>query len=220
VEHRAPAPLVPRPARIAVLLSGRGSNFLALADACERGDVPARVTLVVSDNPQAQGLVHARRRGIAVSALPRRAFPSKTAHEEAIAAEIVSSRADLICLAGFMRLLSPSFVERFAMRVLNIHPALLPSFPGLDAQGQALRYGVQVSGATVHFVDAGTDTGPIVAQEAVPVHASDDVETLSHRILDVEHRLYPRALGMVLAGGWWLDGRRIRFPQNPVQEKP
>lgn len=211
MDGRAPAPLAPLPARLAVLLSGRGSNFEALADACEAGDVPARIVLVLSDNAAAGGLARAAERGIPARALPRSDFASRAQHEEAIAEAITRERADLICLAGFMRVLSPSFVARFPMRVLNIHPSLLPSFPGLDAQGQALRYGVRVSGATVHFVDAGTDTGPIVLQEAVPVLPVDDAASLAARILGVEHRLYPAAVRKVLQGGWMLEGRQVRF---------
>lgn len=205
----APRPLVPLPARLAVLLSGRGSNFEALADACDHGKVPARITVVVSDRDDAAGLGRARVRGIEAVAIPRSAYGSKADHEQAIAAAIERAGADLVCLAGFMRILSGAFVDRFPMRVLNIHPSLLPSFPGLDAQGQAIGYGVRVSGATVHFVDAGTDTGPIVEQEAVPVEPADTAESLSERILHVEHRLYARAVRRVLEGGWRLEGRRI-----------
>ncbi len=217
---RAPAPLVPLPARLAVLLSGRGSNFEAIAEACRRGDLPARIVLVVSDNPSATGLVRARERGLAAVAISRKSFGDKRSHEAAIVRAIEDSGADLVCLAGFMRLLSPEFVERFRMRILNIHPSLLPSFPGLEAQAQAVRYGVRVSGATVHFVDAGTDSGPIVDQEAVPVLASDDAGTLAARILPVEHALYVRALGKVLEGGWILEGRRIVAPEESLAKKP
>lgn len=218
--RRVPAPLVPLPARLAVLLSGRGSNFEALADACARGEVPARIVLVVSDNPDAAGLARARARGLESAAFARADHATKALHEAAIAAAIEGAKADLVCLAGFMRILSPAFVERFRTRILNIHPSLLPSFPGLDAQGQALRYGVGVTGATVHFVDAGTDTGPIVAQECVPVRPGDDFETLSHRILAVEHRLYARAVARVLAGGWTIEGRQVLFPEEVPAEKP
>lgn len=141
--------------------------------------------------------------------VPRSAFATREAHEERLAGLLSEYGADLICLAGFMRLLSAAFVARFPLRILNIHPSLLPSFPGLDAQAQAIRYGVRLSGATVHFVDSGLDSGPIVQQEAVPVRGDDDESTLSERILAVEHRLYPEAVRRVLGGGWRLEGRRI-----------
>lgn len=220
METRAPVPLVPLPAKLAVLLSGRGSNFEAIAEACERGQLPARVAVVISDVPAAAGLERARARGIPVRELPRRAFGSKSEHEEAIAAAIETAGSDLICLAGFMRLLSTSFVEKYRLRIVNIHPSLLPSFPGLEAQAQAVRYGVRVSGATVHFVDAGTDTGPIIDQEAVPVLPEDDPPALAARILRVEHALYVRALGKVLQGGWMLDGRRIVLHAKVLEKKP
>ncbi len=209
---RAPVPLVPLPARLAVLLSGRGSNFEALAEACGRGDVPARIVLVLSDRPDALGLRRAEERGVAVRAAAPRDFPSRAAHEAWVVDAVEASGADLVCLAGYMRLLSPAFIERFPLRIVNIHPSLLPSFPGKDAQAQALAHGVKVSGATVHLVDAGVDSGPILDQEAVPVEPGDDPASLAERILQVEHRLYPRALGVFLRGGWTLDGRRVRPP--------
>jgi len=207
----APRPLVPLPARLAVFLSGRGSNFESLADACERGDVPARIVAVVSDRAEAEGLKRAERRGVTAYAAERKLFPDRPAHEARLAGIVEAEKADLICLAGFMRVLSKGFVQRFPLRILNVHPSLLPSFQGLDAQGQALRYGARVAGATIHFVDAGVDTGPIVLQEAVPVLAGDDEASLTARILEVEHRLYPQAVRTVLEGGWSLSGRAIRL---------
>ena len=207
-----PAPLVPLPARIAVLLSGRGSNFSALAEACARGEVPARVVLVLSDRPEAPGLARAAEMGIPTAAVPRKAFAGREAHEEGVLAALDAARPDLVCLAGYMRLLSPAFVARYPLRILNVHPALLPSFPGTEAQAQAVAWGVRVSGATVHFVDAGVDSGPIVCQEGVRVEREDDAAALAARILPVEHRLFVEALRKVLAGGWRLDGRRIVFP--------
>ena len=207
-----PAPLVPLPARIAVLLSGRGSNFSALAGACARGEVPARVVLVLSDRPEAPGLARAAEMGIPTAAVPRKAFAGREAHEEGVLAALDAARPDLVCLAGYMRLLSPAFVARYPLRILNVHPALLPSFPGTEAQAQAVAWGVRVSGATVHFVDAGVDSGPIVCQEGVRVEREDDAAALAARILPVEHRLFVEALRKVLAGGWRLDGRRIVFP--------
>jgi phosphoribosylglycinamide formyltransferase-1 len=208
----APVPWFPPPARLAVLLSGRGSNFEALADACERGEVPARVVLVLSDRADAGGLERARGCGLTAVLEERRAGEGRLPHEERIAARIEESGADLVCLAGFMRVLSPAFVARFERRILNVHPSLLPAFPGLDAQRQALEHGVKVAGATVHLVDAGTDTGPIAGQEAVPVLPGDDPGRLAARILSAEHRLYPATLARLLAGGWSVEGRRLAFP--------
>lgn len=213
-----PRPLVPLPGRVAVLLSGRGSNFEALARACEVGAVPARITVVISDRADALGLSRAAEHGIPRLALVRLAGESRASHEARIEAAFEAHGADLVCLAGFMRLLSPDFVGRHSLRILNIHPSLLPAFPGLDAQGQAVRYGARVSGATVHLVDAGMDSGPIVLQESVPVHPDDDAGRLAGRILEVEHMLYPRALGLVLAGGWAVEGRRFIPATNPSFE--
>jgi phosphoribosylglycinamide formyltransferase-1 len=208
----APVPWYPLPARLAVLLSGRGSNFEALADACERGEMPARVVLVLSDRGDAQGLEKARSRGLQAFLEERPAGEARPVHEERIARRIETAGADLVCLAGFMRVLSPAFVSRFERRIVNVHPSLLPAFPGLDAQKQALDHGVRVAGATVHLVDAGTDTGPIAGQEAVPVLDGDDEGRLAARILEAEHRLYPSTLARLLAGGWAVEGRRLTFP--------
>ncbi|MGZ6987856.1 MAG: phosphoribosylglycinamide formyltransferase, partial [Thermoanaerobaculia bacterium] len=195
-----PQPLCPLPARLAVLLSGRGSNFEALAEACAKREIPASIVLVVSDEPSADGLRKAERRRIPSKVIDRASWPRRDEREAALVTVLEEARADLICLAGFMRVLSPAFVARWPLRILNVHPSLLPSFPGLAAQAQALAYGVQVTGATVHFVDAGTDTGPIVAQAAVAVRPGDDVETLAARILPVEHGLYVAAVRRVLEG--------------------
>ena len=207
-----PRPLCPLPARLAVLLSGRGSNFEALADACARGEIPGRIVLVVSDVPTAAGLEKARARGISskvIGAVPRTRIEREAELLEALAA----AGADLICLAGFMRILSAGFLSQWKFRVLNVHPSLLPSFPGLHAQDQAVRYGARVSGATVHFVDAGTDTGPIVGQMPVPVLESDDALSLAARLLPIEHALYVASVRRVLEGGWWVSGRSVTFPE-------
>lgn len=209
---RAPVPWFPLPARLAVLLSGRGSNFEALASACDGGGLPARIALVLSDRADAPGLGKARARGLEAAVEERRPGEPRVAHEERLAARIEAAGADVICLAGFMRVLSPGFVARFERRIVNVHPSLLPAFPGLDAQGQAWEHGVRVAGATVHLVDAGTDTGPIAGQEAVPVLPADDAGRLAARILEAEHRLYPATLARLLAGGWTIDGRRLEFP--------
>ncbi len=211
VVFRAPSPYVPLPARLAVLLSGRGSNFEALAAACAAGSLAGEIVLVASDNPGAPGLERARARGLTAVGLSVKELGGKAALEARLLGLMSESRVDLICLAGFMKILSPDFVARFPYRILNIHPALLPSFPGLHAQEQAVRYGVRVSGVTVHFVDSGTDTGPIVAQTAVPVLKGDDGDTLAARILPFEHELYVSALRRVLEGGWRVEGRSVLF---------
>lgn len=208
----APAPLVPLPAKLAVFLSGRGSNFEALARAASAGEIPARIALVASDRADAPGLTRARALGLPAVGLSAKELGGKMALEERLADLVVEHGADLICLAGYMRILSPAFVSRFPLRILNIHPSLLPSFPGLHAQEQAVLYGVRVSGVTVHFVDAGTDTGPIVDQRAVSVGEGEDGDSLAARILPIEHETYVRAVRRVLAGGWRLQGRRIIFP--------
>jgi len=194
--------------RIGVLVSGRGSNLQALIDAAGRGELGGEIVVVVSNDEAAQGLERARRAGI-----PAVFRDHRGKKREAFDAEIVeilhAHAVDLVCLAGFMRLLSPVFIRAFPGRILNIHPALLPAFPGLDAQHQAWEHGVKLSGATVHLVDEGLDSGPIVAQEAVSVLSSDTAETLAARILEAEHRLYPRAVRLLLAGRCRVEGRRV-----------
>lgn len=185
---------------LAVLASGRGSNFQALQDACARGAIAARVAAVISDNPRAPALERARAQGVPAVVVERKDYPSRAAFDTALADAALAAGARLVCLAGFMRVLSPVFLERFGGMVINIHPSLLPAFPGLDAQKQALDYGVKVAGCTVHFVDAGVDTGPIILQACVPVAPDDTVETLSARILEQEHRLYPKAVDLIAAG--------------------
>jgi len=200
----------PGRARIAVLLSGRGSNFVALAGACARGEVPGEIVLVVSNRADAPGLERARERGIAAVAIPGKGIPREE-HEARVVAALEEARAEWVCLAGYMRLLSQAFIDRFPRRILNIHPALLPSFPGLEAQHQAWEYGVKVSGCTVHLVDGGCDTGPIVLQRAVSVREDDSPDTLAARILEQEHVAYPTALRWLLTRAWRIDGRRVVF---------
>ena len=186
--------------RLAILLSGRGSNFEAIADAVSEGTIPnAEIVAVLSDVPEARGLARARERGLPGFAVDRRAFSSRRAHEEAMLAILETERPELICLAGYMRLLSPEFIRRYPARILNIHPSLLPRFPGLDAQRQALLAGEAESGCTVHYVDEGTDTGPILLQRKVPILQGDTEETLSSRILEQEHLAYPEAISRVLS---------------------
>lgn len=187
--------------RLAILLSGRGSNFEAIADAVERGAIPdAEIVAVASDVPGARGLERARERGLRSVVVDRERFASRRAHEEALLAELDRVRPDLVCLAGYMRLLSPEFVARWRGRILNVHPALLPKYPGLDVQRRALEAGETESGCTVHFVDEGIDTGSIVLQRRVPILPGDTPETLSARILEEEHRAYPVAIARVLEG--------------------
>jgi len=194
--------------KIGVLISGRGSNLQALIDAQQQGELGGEIAVVVSNVGTAAGLERARKAGI-----PTVVKDHRGSKREAYDAEVVSvlreHGVDLVCLAGFMRLLSPVFVRAFPGRILNVHPALLPAFPGLDAQRQALEHGVKVSGATVHLVDEGLDSGAIVAQEAVPVHPGDSVESLSARTLEAEHRLYPRAVRLLLGGRCRVEGRRV-----------
>jgi phosphoribosylglycinamide formyltransferase-1 len=188
--------------RLAILLSGRGSNFEAIAGATRTGAIPnAEIVAVISDVPEARGLERARERGLAAHAVDRREFATRREHEAEILRLLEEARPDLVCLAGYMRVLSPEFVARFRGRILNIHPALLPKFPGLHAQRQALEAGETVSGCTVHFVDEGTDTGPVILQKTVPVLQGDTEESLSARILTEEHAAYPEAIRRVLSGG-------------------
>jgi phosphoribosylglycinamide formyltransferase-1 len=186
---------------IAVFLSGRGSNFRAIADAVERGEIPsARMAGVFSDRADAPGLLEARRRGIPAHAVPRPPGMSRRQHEQAVRAHLDPLEPDIICLAGYLHVLSSEFVSAYRGRILNIHPSLLPKFPGLEAQRQALEAGERVSGCTVHFVDEGVDSGPIVLQRSVPILPGDDTETLAARILEEEHRAYPEAIRKVLGG--------------------
>ncbi len=195
--------------RIAVLLSGRGSNFEAIADAVAAGKIPdAEIAVVISNRENAPGIEKARQRGLDAVVLPSKGR-QREEYDQEVVARLKEKRVDLVCLAGFMRLLSPGFVREFRHRILNIHPALLPAFPGLEAQKQALEWGVKFSGCTVHFVDENLDAGPIVLQSIVPVRDDDTEETLAARILREEHRLYPEAIRIVLSGKFRLDGRRV-----------
>ena len=200
---------------IAVLISGRGSNFEALHRATADGRLPAEIVLVLSNVPSAAGVEHARALGLHTVVVPTRDASSRSAHEARVRSEIERAGAEWICLAGYMRLLGADFVAAFENRILNMHPSLLPSFPGLDVHQAALDHGVRVSGCTVHFVDAGLDTGPIVAQRAVPVRSSDTASTLAARILREEHRLYADALRRLLVEEWRIEGRRVLFGSSP-----
>jgi phosphoribosylglycinamide formyltransferase 1 len=202
------------PLRVAVLASGRGSNFDAIARAVVSDRMPARVVCLISDRPDAPVLELARARGVESLCIDPRQHPGRDAHEKHVIAALEERAVGLVCLAGYMRLLSSAFVRHFEGRLLNIHPALLPAFPGLHAQRQALEYGVRIAGATVHFVDEGIDTGPIVLQASVPVMPDDTEETLSARILAEEHRLYPEAIRLFAEGRLRLEGRRVRIREN------
>ena len=195
--------------RIGVLLSGRGSNFEALADSVSAKRVPdAEIAIVISNKPDAPGLQRAIARGIPAVAIASKGL-EREAYDRKVVAVLHEKKVDLICLAGYMRLLSPFFIAEFPQQILNIHPSLLPSFPGLESQKQALDYGVKFAGCTVHFVDENLDAGPIVLQAAVPVHDADDEHSLSARILEQEHRIYTEAVGIILEGNYEIVGRRV-----------
>jgi phosphoribosylglycinamide formyltransferase-1 len=195
--------------RIGVLLSGRGSNFEALADRVASGRIPdAEIAIVISNREGAPGLERAKSRGIATRAIPSKGLERET-YDRQVVAVLHEHKVDLVCLAGYMRLLSPFFVSSFPNRILNIHPSLLPSFPGLESQRQALEYGVKFAGCTVHFVDENLDAGPIVLQSLVPVKDDDTEDTLSARILQEEHKIYSEAVRIVLEGRYKIEGRRV-----------
>jgi phosphoribosylglycinamide formyltransferase 1 len=195
--------------RIGVLLSGRGSNFEALAESIRAGRLPnAEVALVVANREGAPGIEKARARGIPTRVIPSRGL-EREAYDRQVAAALQEAKVDLVCLAGYMRLLSPYFIAAFPQRILNIHPSLLPAFPGLEAQRQALEHGVKFAGCTVHFVDENLDAGPIVLQSAVAIRDDDTVESLSEHILAEEHRIYTEAVRIILEGRFRIEGRRV-----------
>jgi phosphoribosylglycinamide formyltransferase-1 len=201
---------------VGVLASGRGSNLQALLDASARPGFPARVVVVISDREQAVALERARAAGVEALWVNPKDFTDREAFDLALVQELRRRGVELVCHAGFMRILSPAYVRAFAGRALNVHPSLLPAFPGLHAQRQALEHGVKVAGATVHFIDEGVDTGPIVLQAAVPVERGDTEETLAARILAQEHRLYPEAVRLFAEGRLRIEGRRvIVLPEAP-----
>ena len=197
---------------IAVLISGRGSNLQSIVDAIAAGRLDAALAVVVSNRPDAPGLIRARGAGIEALCLVPRDHADRDAYDRAIVDVLSAREVGLVCLAGYMRVVGPALLAAFPSRILNIHPSLLPSFPGLHAQRQAIERGVRVSGASVHFVSAELDAGPIVMQTAVPVLADDTVDTLSARILVEEHRMYPEAIQLVLGGRWTIDARHIFRP--------
>jgi phosphoribosylglycinamide formyltransferase-1 len=194
--------------RLGILLSGRGSNFCAIADAIAEKRLDADIAVVISNRAEAPGIAAARERGLNAVVLPSRGL-DREIYDRALVAELRKNGVELVCLAGYMRILSGYFIREFSMRILNIHPSLLPAFAGLDAQHQALEHGVKFSGCTVHFVDEGLDSGPILQQAVVPVLDSDTVESLSARILREEHRIYSEAIALVLSTKYRIQGRRV-----------
>ncbi|MCU1284122.1 MAG: formyltetrahydrofolate-dependent phosphoribosylglycinamide formyltransferase [Acidobacteriales bacterium] len=196
-------------ARLGILLSGRGSNFIAIADHIASGKLKAEIAIVISNRGDAPGIEVARQRGLHAVVIPSKGL-TREAHDAQIIAALQSAKVDLICLAGYMRLLSPAFVRAFPQRIINIHPSLLPAFPGLEAQKQALEYGAKITGCTVHFVDEDLDHGPIILQRAVQVLDEDDVSSLSARILHEEHLAYSEAIAMVINGDCEIRGRCVK----------
>ena len=201
--------------RLGVLLSGRGSNFRAIAARVAAGEIPAEIAVVVANRPEAPGLDAARALGLTAVSLPSKGL-DRESYDRQLIATLKEHNVDWVVLAGYMRILSAEFIRAFPQRILNIHPSLLPSFPGLDAQHQAFDYGVKISGCTVHFVDEHLDHGPIVMQAQVPVEPADTAETLSARILDQEHRIYSESLRRLFAEPWHIDGRRVVFGSAPA----
>ncbi len=194
--------------RLGILLSGRGSNFCAIADAINAGKLDAEIALVISNRPEAPGIAAAADRGLNARVIASRGL-DREVYDRLLIEELRQNAVDLICLAGYMRILSGHFIRQFPLRILNIHPSLLPAFPGLDAQHQAIEHGVKFSGCTVHFVDEGVDSGPIIRQAVVPVFDSDNAHTLAARILEQEHVIYAEAIAEVLSGNFRIEGRRV-----------
>ena len=203
--------------RIGALASGGGTNLQAIIDRCQDGGLDADIVLVISNNPDAGALERARRAGLAVCCIDHRLFSGREAFDAALVQALREAEVDLVILAGFMRIITPVFVDAFPHRIMNIHPALLPAFPGLHVQRKALEYGVRFAGCTVHFVDTGTDTGPIIIQAVVPVHDDDSEETLSARILEQEHQIYPRAIQLFAEGRLRVEGRRVLVDRSAPQ---
>jgi len=209
-----------KPFSLAILASGSGTNLQAIIDAIEDGRVPAEIRVVVCNRANAKALERAERHQLATELVDHKAFPSREAFDEHVVGILRDRGVELVCLAGFDRLLSPVFIRAFPERILNIHPALLPSFPGLHAQRQALEYGVRIAGCTVHIVDEKTDHGPIIIQAAVPVYSDDTVESVTERILAEEHRIYPEAVCLFAEGRIRIEGRRARIAdEEPLADR-
>ena len=203
--------------RLGILLSGRGSNFLAIDDAVRRGELHAEIAVVISNQPEAAGLERARERGLPALLLPHRG-KRREEHDRLVLDALREYRVDWVCLAGWLRIAGPTLVDAFPQQIVNIHPSLLPSFPGLEAQRQAFEHGVKVSGCTVHLVDAGLDTGPIVLQRAVDVATAGSAAEVAARILREEHSAYVEGLRRLLAGGYKVAGRRLLFPDEEISK--
>lgn len=195
--------------RIGVLVSGSGSNLQSIMDACGRGEIDGAVAVVISNDPDAYALTRARSQSIPAAVIPHKDYPDRESFDRELVRVLHEHQADLVALAGFMRVLTPWFLQQFPARVINIHPALLPSFPGLHVRQKAIDHGVRISGCTVHFVDTGVDTGPIIIQAAVPVYPEDTEEELKDRILDLEHRIYPKAISLFAQGRLRVEGRKV-----------
>ncbi len=204
--------------KLGVLISGRGSNLQSIIDHIEEGKIPAQIQVVISDKKEAYGLERARRHGIEALFIDPNRFSSREEFEKAVGDELEKRDVELICLAGFMRILSPYFVKRFENRIINIHPALLPSFPGLHGQKQAVDYGVKIAGCTVHFVNEDVDAGPIIIQAAVPVFDDDDEDSLAARILKYEHKIYPMAIKLIAEGRTEIKGRKVIIKGSEKRE--
>ncbi|KQC11429.1 MAG: phosphoribosylglycinamide formyltransferase [Smithella sp. SDB] len=200
--------------KLGVLISGNGSNLQSIIDNIEKGSLKASIKIVISNNPDAFGLTRAKKHGIPFIVLKHTNFKNKEDFDSELVRILKSNNVDLVILAGFMRILTPVLLKAFPRRIMNIHPALLPSFPGLHGQKQAVDYGVKISGCTVHFVDEGVDTGPIIIQSAVPVLDDDTEETLAARILKEEHRIYPQAIQLFADGSLETDGRKVKIKNN------
>jgi len=197
--------------KIGVLISGRGSNLQAIIDACESGDIPAKIAVVISNDPSAFGLERAQKHKIPAVVINHKDYKDKNTYELEIVKVLGQHNIDLVCLAGYMRIVGQVLLSNYLHKILNVHPALLPSFPGLHGQKQAFLHGVKVSGVTVHFVDEGCDTGPIIMQQAVPVLPNDTEETLSARILEQEHKIYPQAIKLFCEGNLIIEGRQVKI---------
>jgi len=206
------------PKKLGILLSGRGSNFEAIADSINAGKLHAEIAIVISNRVDAPGLESAKRRGLNAQLIPSKGRVREE-HDADVVAALKQAQVDLICLAGYMRLLSPDFIRAFPHRIVNIHPSLLPAFPGMDAQKQALDYGAKITGCTVHFVDEHLDHGPIILQKSVPVLEGDDVHSLSARILEQEHTAYSEAIGLLLSGEVEIRGRAVMRRQVRAEAK-
>jgi phosphoribosylglycinamide formyltransferase-1 len=200
--------------KIGVLVSGRGTNLQAIIDAIENGELNADIAVVLSNKKDAPALERAQKKGIETAYLDPKQFANKKEYDLALARELKNRRVDLVCLAGYMRILSPEFIAMFPGKIINIHPSLLPAFPGLDVQQKAIDYGVKFSGCTVHFVNEEVDGGPIILQAVVPVHPSDDAATLSERILIQEHLIYPRAIQMIAENRLHIENRKVSYKES------